>query len=596
MADNNILGNDTQTNEMLQHNENLQNDISGQDNMNEYQSFDAVLNDEMINKVESVNETLTEDNYSKANANPLAEPPKKKSSKRIIGIAAAIVVFVCIAGIAAAKAAMPIMMPKVYIADAIKTTQKILVEEKKIRDDLIGADLTGQILRSEAVQTDFAFTLKNVGGEGAEFINKIIRGMGISGQTQRDQEGQKLLMSFAVNQNDLRLAGVEAYKNGAEIGITVPELFSQRLAVNLDTFVPDYNQSALFKLIGEPINEEEYNAFRKYLEDSSKPKISDELVKKVTGRSEELFKTAEVRYTGKSDVDVANEGKVYQTYEVIIKEAELKNYIKDLLKISFEDEAFINYVETVDTMQKASNGESFKQQIEELKNEINSTLEQAVIENLKVTLKIDDKKRIVESIYETVVSVDGESAAVKMITALRGSKFMTDSMKTEVSIEGLEGQMVFAVESNSNYGDKTDQVVHKIALSAEADKQSAFQLNLDMDYNTKAKEDNLALKAALTAMGQETFSASAAGTMNIDKSSKKLGLDMKNITLGINDGYSDYKLDFSGKYSVSAMKTSDIIFKQDNMEYVLNMTEEELMALGSTVSSKLEQLGSALIP
>ena len=521
---------------------------------------------------------------------------KKKLSPKVIGIISAAALSICIAGAVVAKAVVPMALPQVFVADALKTTQKVLLKEAKAIDDMTGRTLSAEIMQSAAMQTDFQLKFENMEGEGTEYINGIIRGIGVSGQMKKQKDIQNFLGNFAINQGSLELVRADFYKNGAEVGLAIPKLFEKYITVNLETLIQDYNSSALFDLIGEPINEEEYNTIKNYFETYQDQKVNPELIKNISKRSEEAFKKADIKYIGKTSAMTQDQSKTYRTYELILDESEVKSYLKDVFNMCMEDQALKDYIETLDAVQTPGYGEKLSDTLKRSREEFNKAIDDMKELGLKTTLKIDDNKRIIEANSEAVITIGEEKIEVALNTAFAGKKFMTDLIKVSLMMKNDEQQAEIEFASTSNYGAGENKLVHNMTFEVNEDQVVLANMKLDMTYDTKVKENNLVLQAEIKTADASAFSASVEGSMDINKASKQINMTMNKLALGVKDGYMDHAINFSGQYGIQAIKTTDIVFPQDNLNYLFDMTQNEIMALGEMIYTGMIQIGSVLLP
>ncbi|MDF2612336.1 MAG: hypothetical protein K0S71_122 [Clostridia bacterium] len=542
---------------------------------------------------------LLGDNNMQDDTNVVSVKKEENLHKKIRGAAAvkmvAVIIGICIAGAALAQVVVPIVLPKVFVADAIKITQKDLVKETKDANEMLGITLREEIMQSEAVQNYFELKLKDMEGEGTEGLKGIIRGIGVSGELKKDKTGSHINGYLAINQDSLELIAAEVYKNQQEVGIVIPKLFEQYISVNLGTFIEDYNKSALYTLTGQSIDEAGYNAVKEYFETYSKQEVNEELVKKVTERSKEAFKQADVKYIGKANAKGSNTGKTYKAYELVFEEDQIKSYIKDVFSMCMQDEAFSDYISTIDAMQTTAGGETLKANINKTIDEFNKEIDKIDFMGLKTKLMIDDKKHIAETISEASLGMNGEVMEIVLDTALLGNHFITDSAQIALTMKSDEEQMGLLVKSDSNYGEMTGQLQHHMSIQVTENESTVGQANLDINYNTEEKENNLVLKASMGTQDEAEFSALLEGTMNLNKTHKNVSVNMHNILLSA-DGYGEnYGLTLEGKYDVQAIKASDIQSKQDNVQYLFKMTQEELMALVQKASMSIAEIGHALI-
>ncbi|WP_069999670.1 hypothetical protein [Cellulosilyticum sp. I15G10I2] len=526
----------------------------------------------------------------------IEQPVKKKLSPKLIGIIAAATVGICAVGVVVANAVVPVVLPQVFVAEALRNTQKVLLKEAKAIDDATGRALSTQIMQSEGVHTDFALKLESIEGEGAEYINGIIRGIGLSGQIKKDREAKNFLGNIAINQGALDLVRADFYKNNADIGIAIPKLFEKTIALNLDSFIQDYNQSALFALTGEPIDEAEYNTIRSYFETYGDQNFNEQLIENISKRSEEAFKSADIKYNGKTNAVLKDQGKSYRTYELTMQESEVKSYIKDIFNIVMEDEAVRNYIETADAMQSPVAGEKLSHALQKQIEEFNKTIDNMEGLALKTILRIDGNKQIIEATSETAVTIEGEKIEIALDAALMGDKFITDEVQIALAMRNQEQQAGLNFTSTSNYGEGAEKLVHNMIFEVHEDQLPLANMKLDMAYNTKAKENNLSVAAEIKTPDLALLSVVIEGAMQNNKNSKQISINMDKIALGFKGGYMDHTVNFSGKYALQAIKKSEIVFNQDNVQYLFDMTQEELINLTQTLYMGMMQIGSVLLP
>lgn len=580
-------------------NDNLQGNENEQ--VNELVSNNEIIQDvETVQKSELAEESKQQNDLSEEaaaytiNADQEASPVKKKINSKIIAFIAAAVVVIGVAGVLFAKFAVPVLMPKIYIAGAAASTQKELGAEAKKIQEVMGVDLQEDIMQSEAMQNSFAVTIEDMSGEGTEYAAGIMRGMGISTEAKRNKENTLATGKIALNQNSLSLLEANFYKKDSEIGVSIPKLFDQYLAVNLDTFVKDYNASALCKMMGQTLDEENYNAVKKYLDNKSNPEVNKELVRKMSERAKQLSDKIDVKYTGKTDVKIAEQNKKFNSYEITVPEAEMKGYLKDTAKILMEDKGFQDYLKTLDVMEQAQGQEKTSDMMKKAVDEFNAGIDKAEQLSLKVKLVIDNNSHIVKFVYLFTGKIDGKNTEIQADASLLGSKFMLDDAKFTLSLKSDNEKAGIDLASTSNYGNEDAKIKQNVAVEMKTNEVTDLNMKLDIAYDTKAKENNLSIKADINSPEGTQLTADASGTMNIDRAKKLIDTEMKKIALKVTENGAETGITLTGKYSLKAIKASDIQIKKDNAKQLFSMTEEEINQLIQGAYNGAMQVGSAL--
>ena len=523
------------------------------------------------------------------------QPKPKNGNGKLIGIIAAVIAVLGIGAVVFAKTMVPVMFPKVFVAEALLTTQKALAKEAAAIEEITGAKLEQQIIASEAMQTGFGLTLRDIKGEGSENIIGMVKGLGLATELKQTAKGDKIYGSLAVNQNELQITKAEFYKSDSEVGLFIPELFDKYLAANLDTFVADYNASALYKMLGTPLDETKYNAFKDYLSKGYREKISPEFISKLGERTAALVKTAEVKYVGKTEVKAGEQNQSYRTYDLVFEDAEVRSYLKDTYKILMEDQNFKDYIRAVDAMSDVAEEEKIGSVLSKSQEEFNKAIDELKALQLTTKLMIDDKNRVAQSIYETKISSNEENIELKLDSALTGSKFMSDASKFVLTLKNGEVQDTVELTSNSNYGSGDSKLTHNLAAVVLAAGEAGIQMNFDMIYDTKAKENNVSVKAGFKLQDEIEYVLDLLSSREVNPSSKTVNMKMSNVTVSIKSPYLNHSLIFDGQYNAQAIKASDIQLQTDNKDYLFKMTEEQLTALSQKIYQGAMQIGSSFL-
>jgi hypothetical protein len=534
----------------------------------------------------------------------MAENNNKQTIKAIInrigrkrlGVLIGAILGIGMVGIVAAQAIVPTLVPKVYVGEALKNTQAALVSETQAVKELTGRALLDEMLKERAIQNNFEIRLEDMTGEGAEEIKRMARGIGIATELKRNKENSRLLGRFTVNQNSLRLLGADFYKDQEEMGFSISELFDQYMTVNLDTFVEDYNQSALCAMTGTPLEEKDYDILMNYFDNVSQQRLSNELLIQIGQRTTQAFKESEVKYIGKETIGQGENNKNYKTYQVVLKEDTIKSYLKDIFKIFMEDKAFTEYINMIEAMETYNEEGNLANSVNEAIQEFDAQIDAIDTLETQISVSIDDKKRVVQAVSEMIREIHGQKTTMQVTASLLGEQFMLDDLKMAVAIES-DGQRLGAdFTSLSNYGSKEDELLHQGVVHFSQDGVPTTNISIDMSYNTKAKEDNLKVEADLDTPDGLVLSLLTEGTMLKDNAKKYFSMDIGNMTLGMTGGMVDHTLTLAGKYEIKAIKEADIEFSHSDEAYLFHMTEEELTALTQKISDNMMQIAGDFAP
>ena len=516
--------------------------------------------------------------------------------RKRLGVLIGAILGIGMVGIAAAQAIAPTLLPKVYVGEALKNTQATLVSETQAVRELTGGALLDEILKEQAIQNNFEIRLEDMTGEGAEEIKRMARGMGIATELKRNQENSKLLGQFTINQNSLRLLGADFYKDQEEMGFNISELFDRYMTVNLETFVEDYNQSALCAMTGIPLEEKDYDILMNYFDNVSQQRLSNDLLDQIEQRTTQAFKESEVKYIGKETVGQGENNKKYKTYQIVLKEDTVKSYLKDVFKIFMEDRAFTEYINMIESMEGNEGTGNLASSVNEAIQEFDAQIDAIERLETQVDVSIDDKKRIVKTIGDIVREIDGQKTTIRVSTSLLGKQFMLDDLKIAVAIEGDGQQLGADLISLSNYGSKEHLLLHQGGMYFSQDGMPTTNISIDMSYNTKAKEDNLKVEFKLDTPEGIGMSLLTEGTMLKDNTKKYFSMDIGNMTLGMTGGMIDHTLTLAGKYEIKAIREADIEFSHSDAAYLFHMTEEELTALTQKISANMMQIAGDFAP
>lgn len=510
-----------------------------------------------------------------------------KKNPKLIGSLVALGGGVYIAGMVIAKSIVPAILPQLFVAEAFKNTHKVIGKELNLAKEKTGRALYSQIMKSEAVQTDFELQLQSIAGKETETINRMIRGMGLSGQIKNDQKAYNLQGKLALNQNSLEMIGAEFYKNGSEVGLTVPKIF-QYTAVDLDTLIEDYYSSSLFELMGQPIDEEAYKLTRDYFESYKKERFSQDLIERMTQRSEEAFKQAKIVYKGKT-ID-------YRVYELTLGESEVKSYLKELFALCIEEGSLKEYVEAMHIFQGDYEGKSQSTEEKSIIDAFNKSVDAIEDLSFKAILAIDESKRIVEASLGTTAKIDQERIETVLEISLLGDSFITDEIKISLDMKNQIQRAGLSFISRSNYGTKENQLQHQMLFEVSEEGLPLINMQVDMAYNRDIKDNYLKIETEIKTPRETLFAGVAEGVMLINKGSSKIELVMNSITLDFLGNDKEYTLNLSGKYALKGIKPTELTFYQGDVKDLFDMTQDELIGLMEKASDTLRQVEDILQP
>ena len=166
--------------------------------------------------------------------------------------------------------------PQEIVTAALYNTNAKLTAETEALNVLTGKELMAAIMAEEAVSMDMNGVFKGLSGvESASMFNAIMKDAGLNANLAYSLNGEKINFTVSAAQGRLEFLSLTGYKEGAEVGIDIPQLFTTPYAINLETLYEDLQTSPILEIAGiDPemlgaidLGEvsEAFNVFREYL-------------------------------------------------------------------------------------------------------------------------------------------------------------------------------------------------------------------------------------------------------------------------------------------------------------------------------------------
>lgn len=159
--------------------------------------------------------------------------------------------------------------------------------------------------------------------------------------------------------------------------------------------------------------------------------------------------------------------------------------------------------------------------------------------------------------------------------------------------EDVAESMNIKFNFNQNFGDKADVLTQELVCSLSADAINLGNFTYSYAYDTKAKEDNLNVSFGMDIENELAMDYTATGTKTI--TSEEVSTNLTSALVSIQEGTENFTLNFGLNYGIKAIKANDIAMDQTGAQYILEMTQEELINLVQIIQSNIQVLAFSLM-
>lgn len=537
------------------------------------------------------------------NLNEIIKSSSKKPNGKVIGMIIAIVAVLGIGiGIFAFsgqnKAAFKKLSgtPEEVVAAALSNTnRKLLLEEEAIQKQL-GGDHINSIRNKEANELSFDIVLKSMDGiEDQDIVNAYIKDLGLSGTLQSVKDGSKGNGKLSVTQSGIELLGASLYKVDNEIGVSIPKILDTPYAVKLDSLIEDYENSALYQLMGgESIDEEALaevqemiDAFSEYMTGAMTLSTNEEFMTQSEAVQAELIKEANLAVKGRTTLILSNgKEKECSVYAGTLTNSQVAQFMKDEMNILMNLEFVKNYINVV--------GEQAGYTVEDMLEEMNNLEVTSDNGTLEIEILVDGTYFVGANLKFMDGDTNQEVGTLTFNYA--GEKHLTDSIFFDFNIaasDDVAESMNIKFNFNQNFGDKADVLTQDLVCSLSADAIDLGNFTYSYAYDTKAKEDNLNVSFGMDIENELAMDYTATGTKTI--TSEEVSTNLTSALVSIQEGTENFTLNFGLNYGIKAIKANDIAMDQTGAQYILEMTQDELINLVQTIQSNIQVLAFSLM-
>lgn len=537
------------------------------------------------------------------NLNEVIKSSGKKPNGKVIGMIIAIVAILGIGmGIFAFsgqnKAAFKKLSgtPEEVVAAALSnTSHKILLEQEAMQKQL-GGDNIKSIRNKEANELSFDLVLQSVDGiADQDIVNAYIKDLGLSGTLQGVKDGSKGNGKLSVTQSGIELLGASLYKVDNEIGLSIPKILDTPYAVKLDSLIADYENSALYQLMGgESIDEEALaevqemiDAFSEYMTGAMTLSTNEEFITQSEAVQAKLIKEANLAVKGRTTLILSNgKEKECSVYAGTLTNSQVAQFMRDEMNVLMNLEFVKNYINVVGKQ----TGYTVEDMLEEMNNlEItsdNGTLEIEIL--VDGTYFVGANLRFMDG--------DTNQEVGTLTFNYVGEKYLSDSIFLEFNANELDDvteSISIKFNLNQNFGDQTDVLTQDLVCSLSENGMDLGNFTYSYAYDTKAKEDNLNVSFGVDIENELAMDFTAAGTKTI--TSEEVSTNLTNALLSMEEGTENFTLNFGLNYGIKAIKANDIAMDQTGAQYILEMTQEEIINLVQTIQSNIQVLAFSLM-
>ena len=472
--------------------------------------------------------------------------------------------------------------PQEIVHNAILNTKDKLVSEMALIDEKNGEKALLNILESDAADTHFNVTIKNISGmENDSIINAIIKDLAIQGKFSYTKDGKYWNAGLKALQGDLELIGATLYKSDQDLGIDIPKLLGNPYAIKLNSFIEDLKNSPLYAAAeGQSIDdseiaevEEAFTALGDYFTGLLNIKDNKEYYEKYNKLIEETIKGLDIE-----KLDEKVDG--YDVYEVTVTGEQLSKFGKEQMAILME----LDFMQGFFDLMAKESGVTKEEFLEQM-----SAVDTYEGLELKFELHLDE--HFIRSGICTIIDTEYEEEGFKVNFNFGTKDYLSSEIKIEfkpVSNMDFQGEIIVS----NNLEENSDAIKSGFKISINAEGETGY-LDFNTSYDTKAKSDNYTLNLK----GEMPYAGSIDITGTGDKvvSGKEVSTTFEDITCNIESYYGDViETKFGVAYGAKAIKANDVKFtSKEEVKYVLEMSMAELMAVAQTIQNNLQSLGSS---
>lgn len=537
------------------------------------------------------------------NLNEVIKSSGKKPNGKVIGMIIAIVAILGIGmGIFAFsgqnKAAFKKLSgtPEEVVAAALSnTSHKILLEQEAMQKQL-GGDNIKSIRNKEANELSFDLVLQSVDGiADQDIVNAYIKDLGLSATLQGVKDGSKGNGKLSVTQSGIELLGASLYKVDNEIGLSIPKILDTPYAIKLDSLIADYENSALYQLMGgESIDEEALaevqemiDAFSEYMTGAMTLSTNEEFITQSEAVKAELIKEANLAVKGRTTLILSNgKEKECSVYAGTLTNSQVAQFMRDEMNVLMNLEFVKNYINVV--------GKQAGYTVEDMLEEMNNLEITSDNGTLEIEILVDGTYFVGANLRFMDGDTNQEVGTLTFNYA--GEKYLSDSIFLEFNANELDDvteSINIKFNLNQNFGEQADVLTQDLVGSLAENGMNLGNFTYSYAYDTKAKEDNLNVSFGMDIENELALDYTAEGTKTI--TSEEVSTNLTNALLSMEEGTEKFTLNFGLNYGIKAIKANDIAMDQTGAQYILEMTQEELINLVQTIQSKIQVLAFSLM-
>ncbi len=497
--------------------------------------------------------------YNKRLALNKIKLPKIKITKNIINIVSA-VALVLILLLIFKNPIIARIAPKKYVADAFcETVSKVEYETEQIIENIFGFDLFDKK----------ELTLSANGSIDADSAN-IANDLSVNIETGFSRKNSNAVARWQCVYGGEELISSTAYINEDEVGISVPQIFSEYWTAPANSFGKEWNESGLrkvlyFDAVGEDADLSFLNTFGR------KTFISEQGKKEAERLTKRLISSSKAKYNGKTEIDVNGESKLARSVVFSFAQEDITEYLTGILHLTQEDEELSKVLSAI--------GKS--EQVGLLFDDVSARLANSVIINdARITLAV--YKNVVRSAQLDIsYTENGKNPRIIALLSSEDLKYLTDNIKFWVDVKGSDKDFSYTLSSSGNHsgGKKVFTDITSVNLVS-----NGYNYSLNSEVALDFKEGTV--NGSIT--GADIYSTKALSYSGICTKKGGLKLELADVNTSTTG---NYPRKLSGKLNVSIvpdMKISKI--NTSNKKFILDYSKAEaenyLMRLEQTDSVK----------
>lgn len=478
--------------------------------------------------------------------NQQMEPQQKsKGTMTAIIIVCALIVVLAIAAVIVALSLFSSPKSKVFKAVAVT-----MADTDTSFAEYLGIEELTKLTTQGAYSSELELMLESI-EDGSMTDYSMASGIGLNAQNSMDYDAKKLTSDIKLLYNGANLLEMNIFGDDTIVGVAMPGIYEGALAVNMETFMHDYNE-LWRREFGETVFVEEHdlNIFEVQPDaDSFSEAYAEDL--------KNIYEVIEVTKTDeRRTVNVKGKEQECVGYEVIVPQQAAEVLALDM----------IDYVKTI----SMSTEEDSIQELEE-------TLLEQIDKDITYMIYLDKSGRMVAMEFEYALEYDEEEKNCRADMEWAGTDHLWNDFKIDIACEDVETGEIITL----NVWHTLDKENEEIRRTLNADmgrtvNDSSNAVNLVYKSSVDTTQGNTRAMITFEEDEEELLKMDMQGAFSDVKAGEQYRFHMDSLDLSM----SEYTFSLSGSYALGDLK-EEIVLEDNRLRYILEMDESEMEELAN---------------